>query len=149
MVDRAFRRQFDFTQTPLDYKSNDLKYRLLEEDYKKAVRGQRSAQSTINKMAMGLETLRNGGQDLQEANLFHPDTTGLQIQWPGIQCYCRKTTKKGSGAQGQPTAPSIKWPWAWKHSEIVWWSSESQNDITQTPLDHRCIDLECKLLKRP
>jgi len=66
MVDRTFRRQFDFTQTPLDYRSNDLDYRLLQEDCKKAVRGQRSAHSTINKMAMGLETLRNGGQDLQK-----------------------------------------------------------------------------------
>jgi hypothetical protein len=66
MVVRTFRRQIDFTQTPLDYRSNDLDYRLLQEDYKKAVRGQRSAQSTINKMVMGLETLRNGGQDLQK-----------------------------------------------------------------------------------
>jgi hypothetical protein len=66
MVDRTFRRQFDFTQTPLDYRSKDLDYRLLQEDCKKAVRGQRSAHSTINKMAMGLKTLRNGGQDLQK-----------------------------------------------------------------------------------
>ena len=35
---------------------------------KKAVRGPKINQltSTINKMAMGLETLRNGGQDLQK-----------------------------------------------------------------------------------
>jgi hypothetical protein len=51
------------------YKSNDLDYRLLQEDYKKkAVRGPKINQltSTINKMAMGLETLRNGGQGLQK-----------------------------------------------------------------------------------
>ena len=44
-------------------------YRLLQEDYKKkAVRGPKINQltSTINKMAMGLETLRNGGQGLQK-----------------------------------------------------------------------------------
>ena len=41
MVDRAFRRQFDFIKTQLDYKSNDLEYRLLEEDYKKTIRKSR------------------------------------------------------------------------------------------------------------
>jgi hypothetical protein len=43
-------------------------YRLLQEDYKKAVRGQRSAQSTINKMAMGLETLRDCVEVLRKSN---------------------------------------------------------------------------------
>jgi hypothetical protein len=79
MVDRTFRRQFDFTQTPLDYRSNDLDYRLLQEDYKKAVRGQRSAQSTINKMAMGLETLRDCVEVLRKSKGHHPDTTGPQV----------------------------------------------------------------------
>ena len=32
---------------------------LLQEDYKKGVRSPRSAHSTFNKMAMGLETLRD------------------------------------------------------------------------------------------
>jgi hypothetical protein len=36
-------------------------------------------------MGMGMETLRNGWQGLQEGNPFHPDTTGLQILWPGLQ----------------------------------------------------------------
>jgi hypothetical protein len=46
---------------------------------KKRSEVKKSAKGNINKMAMGLETLRNGGQDLQEGNPFHPDTTGLQI----------------------------------------------------------------------
>jgi hypothetical protein len=37
MVDRTFRRGIHFTQTPLDYKYDDLDYRLLQEHYKKAV----------------------------------------------------------------------------------------------------------------
>jgi hypothetical protein len=37
MVDRTFRRGIHFTQTPPDYKSDDLDYRLLQEHYKKAV----------------------------------------------------------------------------------------------------------------
>jgi hypothetical protein len=41
MVDRTFRRGIHFTQTPLDYKSDDLDYRLLQEHYKKAVRSQK------------------------------------------------------------------------------------------------------------
>jgi hypothetical protein len=40
----------------------------------------KSAQSTINKMVMVLETLRKGVKDPQEVNSFHPDTTGIQIQ---------------------------------------------------------------------
>jgi hypothetical protein len=46
---------------------------------KKRSEVKKSAHSTINKLAIVLETLRNGGQDLQEGNSFHPDTTGLQI----------------------------------------------------------------------
>jgi len=67
-------------QTPLDYKSNDLDYRLLQKHYKKRSKVKRSAQSTINKMVMGLKTLRKGVKDPQEVNSFHPDTTGIQIQ---------------------------------------------------------------------
>jgi hypothetical protein len=37
MVDGTFRREINLTQTPLDYKSDDLDYRLLQEHYKKAV----------------------------------------------------------------------------------------------------------------
>jgi hypothetical protein len=90
MVDRTSRREIHFTQTPLDYKSSDLEYRLLQEHYKKAVRSQKD----------------------------------------------------------QLKAPSIKWLLGWKHSEIVRRTSECQKCITQTPLDHRCIGLGCKLLKR-
>jgi hypothetical protein len=60
MVDRTFRRGIHFTQTPLHCKSKDLDYKLLEGDYKKAIMSQRSAQSTINKLAKDLEAPRNG-----------------------------------------------------------------------------------------
>ena len=79
MVDRTFRRGIHFTQTPPDYKSDDLDYRLLQEHCKKRSEVKISAHSTINKLAMDLEILRNGGWDLQEGNQSHPDTTGLQI----------------------------------------------------------------------
>jgi hypothetical protein len=69
-------RGIHFTQTPLNYKSKDLEYSSLT---KKAVMSQRSAQSTINKLAKDLEAPRNGRYDLQDGNPFHPDTTGLQI----------------------------------------------------------------------
>jgi hypothetical protein len=36
MVDRAFKREIHFTQTPLDFKSYDLDYSLLQEHYKKS-----------------------------------------------------------------------------------------------------------------
>jgi hypothetical protein len=41
-----------------------------------------SAHRVINKMAMAmdLETLKKCGQDLQKANSFHSNTTGLQFQ---------------------------------------------------------------------
>jgi hypothetical protein len=35
MVDGTFRRGIHFTQTPMDYKSDDLDYRLLQEHYQK------------------------------------------------------------------------------------------------------------------
>jgi hypothetical protein len=85
MVVRTFRREIYFIQTPLDYKSDDLEYSLLQEGYQKQSGVKTPAHSTINKMGMGMETLRNGWQGLQEGNTFHPDTTGLQILWPGLQ----------------------------------------------------------------
>jgi len=85
MVVRTFRREIYFIQTPLDYKSDDLEYSLLQEGYQKQSGVKTPAHSTINKMGMGMETLRNGWQGLQEGNPFHPDTTGLQILWPGLQ----------------------------------------------------------------
>ena len=76
MVDRTSRREIHFTQTPLDYTSDDLDYRLLQEHCKKRSEVKRSAQSTINKMVMDLETLRDCGQDLRKSNVCHPDPTG-------------------------------------------------------------------------
>jgi hypothetical protein len=62
---------------------------------KKRSEVKKSAKGNINKMAMGLETLRNGGQDLQEGNPFHPRhhwTTNL-MTW--TTDYCRNTAKSG------------------------------------------------------
>ena len=98
-----------------------------------------SAHRVTNKMAMDLETLKKCGQDLQKGNSFHPDTTGLQIQWPGLQVTAGTLQKSGQKLKDQLKAPSIKWLLGWKHSEIVRRTSECQKCITQTPLDHRCI----------
>jgi hypothetical protein len=63
----------------VDYISIDLDYRSLQKDYKKAVKGQRMACSTINKMWMDLKTPRDPPQDLPGGKRLHPETGGLHI----------------------------------------------------------------------
>ena len=114
---------------------------------KKRSEVKRSAHRVINKMAMDLETLKECGQDLQKGNPFHPDPTGLQIQWPGIQITEGRLQKSGHEPKDQLKAPSLKWPLCRKHSGMVDRTSRREIHFTQTPLDYKSSDLEYRLLQ--
>jgi hypothetical protein len=43
-------------------------------------------------MAIGLETLRDCKEDLRVSKVYHPDPTGPQVHWPGMQI-AEKSTK--------------------------------------------------------
>jgi hypothetical protein len=147
MVDKAFRRGIHFTKTPLDCKSKDLDYKLLEGDYKKAIMSQRSAQSTINKLAIVLKSLRNGGQDLQGGGFISPRHQWTINLMTWTTDYCRNTTKSGHKSKYQLTAQSINWPRAWKHSGMVDRTFRREIHFTQTPMDYKYDDLDYRLLQ--
>jgi len=77
--------QKDFKPTHIYYKSTDLDYKTLSKDYKKRSKNHRLACSTLNKLYIDMETLRDGPKGPYGPERLQANTHLLQIHWPGLQ----------------------------------------------------------------
>jgi hypothetical protein len=81
-VDRTSLKGKEYSQTPMDYKSIELDYNLLQGDYKSGgfpnAGPTRRLAASLNKIPTRTKTIRKGGQDLIEGKSIQPNTNGLQ-----------------------------------------------------------------------
>jgi hypothetical protein len=110
MVDMTFRMEIHFTQTPLDYKSDDLGLQITAGTLQKAVISQNISSQHHQLIGQGLENTQewqigpSGGEFISPRHQWTINLMTWTID------YCRNTAKSGHKSKYRLTAPSINWP---------------------------------------